>query len=517
MIKGAQVPRPHSTMRQIREILRLRFSENLSLRDVASSLDMPFTSVGNHVRRAQRAGVSWPLGDDLDDDALERLLFGDATPSSTKPEPDFVMVDREVRKKGVTLMLLWLEYLEVHPGGYQYTQFCVRYRTWKSHVDAVMRQNYAPGEKLFIDYPGLTIPLYDPETLREVSRCELFVTVLGAGSLLYCEATPSQELEHWVMAHTRALSYYGGAPKIFVPDNLRSGISSAHRYEALVNPTYLEMARHYGCVVIPARPYKPRDKAKVESGVQVAERWIIARLRHERFTNLASLNAAIAPLVEIINDRPFKKIEGSRRSLFEELDRSALGSLPLDPYEFATWKQVRVARDYHVEVKGHYYSVPYALVGKVVDVRVSEKVVEVFFKNRRVASHAKAFVRNESRTDLAHMPASHRRHAEWTPARILDNATRIGPETQAFIHSLLEDRPHPEQGFRSALGVIRLESKYGQIRLEAACARALAAQTHSMRSVESILQHGLERAPLVTEPTRAHPDHDNIRGPDYYH
>ena len=511
------MPRPHSTMRQIREILRLRHAEKLSLRDVAASLGMPFTSVANHVRRAERAGVTWPLPDDLDDDALERLLFGDATPSTTKPEPDFAMIDREVRKKGVTLMLLWLEYLEVHPGGYQYTQFCVRYRAWKSHVDAVMRQNYAPGEKLFIDYPGLTIPLYDPVTLREASRCELFVTVLGAGSLFYSEATPSQELEHWVMAHTRAFEYYGGTPTILVPDNLRSGVTSAHRYEALVNATYLEMASHYGCVVIPARPYKPRDKAKVESGVQVAERWIIARLRHERFTSLADLNAAIVPLVEIINERPFKKMEGSRRSLFEELDRPTLGSLPLDPYEFATWRPVRVARDYHVVVLGHHYSVPYTLIGKVVDVRVSEKVVEVFFKNRRVASHAVALTRNESRTVVAHMPASHRRHAEWTPQRVVENATRIGPETRAFIESLLEERPHPEQGFRSALGVIRLESKYGSGRLEAACARARWAQTHSMRSVESILQHGLERAPLVTEPTRAHPDHDNIRGPDYYH
>ena len=510
------MPRPHSTMRQIREVLRLRFGEKLSLRDVAASLGVPVTTVAEHVGRFQRSALTWPLPDALnDDDALDALLFGRAV-AKIRPEPDYALVHEELRQKGVTLMLLWHEYLEANPGGYQYTQFCVHYRQWRRSLDLVMRQTHAPGEKMWIDFPGLTIPLYDPDTLLEARRCELFVTTLGVSSLLYAEAVYSQRVEHWNPAHVRALDFYCGVAPIWVPDNLRSGVTQSHRYEPLLNASYHEMATHYAAVIIPARPYKPRDKAKVESAVQVAERWIIARLRHERFFSLAELNAAIAPLVDIINDRPFKKREGSRRSVFEEIDAPALGPLPLDPYEFATWRHGRVGRDYHVEIARHYYSVPFALSGKVVDLRVSEGTVEVFFKNQRVASHARLYLAGTHSSDPAHMPEGHRRYAEWTPERVAVSAHQIGECTAQFVEALMLERPHREQGFRSALGVVRLQSKYGPARLEAACTRALSLKSYSMRSVESILKCGLDRTPLVNEEPRVHPTHDNVRGPDYY-
>ena len=406
--------------------------------------------------------------------------------------------------------------LEQHPGGYGYSQFCLLYRTWRRHLNVTMRQDHKAAEKLFIDFPGLTIPIYDERTLEVSFEAELFVSVLGASSYLYVEALRSQELIHWVAAHVHAFSFYGGTSQILVPDNLRSAVTKAHRYEPDINATYAEMAEHYGAVVIPARPYKPRDKAKVESGVLLVERWIIARLRHRHFTSLGELNDVILDLVERVNDKPFKKMEGSRRSLFEELDRPALHPLPEEPYEFATWKKARVHIDYHVEFARHFYSVPYQLVGQVVEVRASAMTIEVFANNRRVASHARSYLTGRHTTASAHMPAAHRRYLAWPPERIVAWANKNGPATGTFIDALMKSRPHPEQGYRSALGVIRLEKKYGAARLEEACARSLALRAFSYKSVASILQHGLDQQPLRREPPRARVTHHNLRGPNYY-
>jgi transposase len=510
------MPRPHQTMRKVRDILRLRLAEGLSLRQVASSLSMPLTTVAECVKRANDAGLTWPL-DDLDDDALERRLFARKEVAvSAKPEPDFALVKRELRQKEVTLQLLWHEYRELHPDGYGYSQFCHNYRTWRRRVDVVMRQDHKAGEKMFVDFPGLRIPIYDEVTLEVSFRAELFVAVLGASNYLFAEALRSQGLEHWMSGHVHAFEFFGGCPSIIVPDNLRSAVTKVHRYEPDVNATYLEMAAHYGTVVIPARPYKPRDKAKVEVGVQVAERWIIAVLRHERFTSLAALNERVAELVERINLRPFKKLEGSRQSLFDELERPVLHPLPATRYEFATWKRAKVNIDYHVEVDHHYYSVPYTLAGQIVDVRVTNSVVEVFAKNRRVASHLRSYLQGRHVTEAAHMPDSHRRYAQWTPSRIVAWAQKNGPSTGQFIEALMAARPHPEQGFRSALGVLRLATTYGPERLESACARALTLRSFSYKSVESMLKHGLDQRPPRAGSTRAHPVHANIRGPNYY-
>lgn len=513
------MPRPHISMRKIREVLRLSQHEGLSLRQVAASLQLPFTTVGDHVRRARAAGLSWPLPEDLDDDALEARLFASAAPpADPRPLPEWQKVHRELRRPGVTLMLLWLEHREAHPDGYAYSQFCAHYRRWQRGIDLVMRQEHKAGEKLFVDFPGRTIPIYDDRTGERVLEAELFVAVLGASSYLYAEALPSQELMHWVAAHTHAFEALGGCPAIVVCDNLRSGVTRPHRYEPDVNATYQEMAAHYRVAILPARSYKPRDKAKAENGVLLAERWIMARLRDRRFGSLGEANAAIAGLVAWVNDRPFRRLAGSRRELFEQIDRPALRPLPPTRYEFATWRRAKVNIDYHVEVRAdrHYYSVPYRLVGEAVDVRLSARAVEVFHRHRRVASHLRAHTPGHT-TDPAHMPESHRRHAAWTPGRIVAWAAQAGPATARLAEAIMAARPHPEQGFRSCLGIIRLGERYGTDRLEAACTRALAVRALGYRSVESILRAGLDRQPLAPErPAPPHPAHDNLRGPDYY-
>jgi transposase len=513
------VPRPHISMRKIRDVLRLSH-DGLSLRDVASSLQMPHTTVAGHLRRARAAGLSWPLPLGLDDDALEALLFSAVAvpPGRVRPVPDWPKVHVELRRPHVTLMLLWLEYKEAFPDGYAYSQFCERYRCWRGGIDVVMRQEHKAGEKLFVDFPGRRIPIYDDKTGQLAFEAELFVAVLGASSYLYAEALRSQELLHWIAAHVHAFEALGGCPAIVVCDNLRSGVTRPHRYEPDVNATYQDMAAHYNVAVVPARSYKPRDKAKAEIGVLMAERWIMARLRNERFGSLGEANAEIGRLVEWVNARPFKKLAGSRQRLFDELDRPALRPLPAQRYEFAIWRKARANIDYHIEVRSerHYYSVPYALAGQALDVRLSAATVEVFHRHRRVASHVRRFSAGYS-TDPAHMPESHRRHASWTPSRIISWAAQKGPATAKLAEAILAARRHPEQGFRSCLGIVRLAERYGAERLEAAAERALAVRAHSYRSVESILRTGLDRQPLAPEgPGRAHPDHDNVRGPDYY-
>lgn len=512
------MPRPHIPMRKIRDVIRLALGERLSLRQVGLSLGLPFTTVGDHVRRAVAAGLSWPLPDGLSDHDLEQLLFPPPVPSNvTRPMPDFAYVHRELRRKGVTLELLWLEYRELHPDGYGYTQFVHHYRVFKGRVDLVMRQVHRAGEKLFVDFPGMRIPIHDNKTGEVILWAELFVAVAGASNYLFAEALPSQELMHWVAAHVHAFEAMGGCHEIVVCDNLRSGVTRPHRYEPDVNATYSEMAAHYGVAVIPTRSYKPRDKAKVEAGVQLAERWIIARLRNRRFSSLAEANVAIRECAALINARPFKKMDGSRAELFEQLDRPALRPLPATRYEFATFRKAKVNIDYHVELDRHYYSVPYQLVGKVVELRCTASTLEVLFSAKRVASWPRSSVRGGYSTDPAHMPESHRRYASWTPSRIISWAKTTGPATASLVEEILASRPHPEQGFRSALGIIRLGERHGTARVEAACARALHLRSYSYRSVASILEHHLDSQPLPELlPLPAHPRHRNVRGANYY-
>jgi transposase len=512
------VPRPRTAMHKIRELLRLTYGEGLSRRQVSLSTGIPVTTISEHLGRARLAGLSWPLPDAMDDAALEAALFPPRPPSTfRRPMPDFAYVHKELKRKGVTLQLLWLEYREVHTDGLGYSQFCNHYVTWRKHVDVVMRQNHRAGEKMFVDFPGVTIPIYERNSRALAFEAQLFVACLGASSYTYAEALRSQELVHFVAGHVHALEFFGGAPQISVCDNLRSAVTKAHRYEPEINRTYDEFAEHYSMAVIPARPYKARDKAKVEAAVLMAERWIIAVLRNRRFYSLAEANLAISECVKALNARPFKKMDGSRRDLFETLDRPALRRLPPERYSFGAWRRATVNIDYHVESDKHWYSVPYQLVGEEVWVRTSSSAVEVFYRSRRVASHVRSFVRHKYSTDESHMPEAHRRHAQWTPSRLVAWAEKTGPGTALLVAGILERRRHPEQGYRSVLGIMRLAKRHGEERAEAACARALHMGAYSYRSVESILAHNLDREPLPADHfTAPHPHHRNVRGSKYY-
>ncbi len=513
------MPRPRAAMRKIREVLRLAQDKNLSPTQIAIAASLPRTTVRHYLSRAAAAGLAWPLPGDLDDRALEEKLFGRKAPpplNVARPVPDWPTVHAELRRPGVTQALLWSEYRERNPDGFGYTWFTETYHAWSGKLDLVMRQDHHAGEKLFLDFAGQTIPIVDPET-GEIRPAQLFLAVLGASNYTYAEALPSQELAHWCAANVRAFEFFGGVPAILVPDNLRSAVGKAHRYEPEINRSYADLAAHYGAAVIPARSRKPRDKAKVEVGVQVAERWILAALRNWTFFSIAEANAAIAERLRWLNNRLFRKLEGCRASVFASLDRPALAPLPDRPYEFATWKRAKVNIDYHVEIDRHYYSVPYQLVRERAEVRISAATIEVFVRGRRVASHPRSSAVGRHSTIDAHMPPSHRAHLAWSPSRLIAWGEQAGPSTGAFVSAILASRTHPEQGYRSCLGILRLGRRYGSERLEAACARALAAGTLGYRSIDSILRAGLDRTPLTAPPpARPHRDHANVRGSTYY-
>ncbi len=504
-------------MRKIREALRLKAS-GLSKRKIANSLGIGPTAAGGYMRRARRAGLSWPLPDGLSDEALERLLFPAPRTDQTKERrpPDWPLIHCELRRPGVTLSLLWEEYRAVYPDGYGYSQFCELYRRWKGGLSPTMRQSHLAGDKMFVDYAGHSIEVIDGLT-GEVHESQLFVAVLGASNYTYAEATWTQSLPDWTGSHCRAFRFFGGVPAQVVSDNLKSGITKACFYEPAVNRTYSDLARHYGTAIVPARPYKPRDKAKVEVAVQIAERWILARLRNRRFFSLAELNAAIRELSAKLNARVTRHLGASRRALFEQLDAPALKALPQEPYEFVAWKQCRAGLDYHVEVDKHYYSVPHILLRKTLWARSTARTVEIFHKGQRVAAHMRKAPDRRHTTLREHMPSSHRRYADWTPERIRRQAAGVGPGAQALVEIIMRDKPHPEQGFRACIGILRLAKPHGPERLEAACIRAIDIGARSYTSVNSILKNNIDRR----KPERAADGpaivHPNIRGPKYFH
>jgi transposase len=513
------MPAQRLSMRKIKEVLRLCWASGLSKRKTARSCGISRPAVDEYLRRAEEAGLSWPLPADLDDGALERLLFPAAPvlPAQERGLPEWSTIHQELKRKGVTLFLLWQEYRERHPQGYQYSWFCERYRAWRGRLDVVMRQDHRAGEKLFVDYAGQTVPVVDRFT-GEIRTAQIFVAVLGASNYTYAEATWTQGLPDWIGSHQRCFQYLGGVPEIVVPDNLRAGVTKAHRYEPDTNPTYQDMASHYGVAVLPARVRRPRDKAKVETGVLVVERWILAALRHRTFFSLGELNGAIRELLEKLNARPFKKLPGSRREHFEALDQPALQPLPIEPYVYAEWKKARVHIDYHVAVDGHYYSVPHALIKKQLEVRITKNTLECFHRGNRVASHRRSDQKGRHTTVPAHMPEAHRQAGDWSPERLARWAAKTGPATEKLILTVLAARKHPQQAYRSCLGILRLGKAYGEERLEATCRRALTLGSHSYKSIESILRHGLDKQPLAEQTELTLPeDHDNIRGPSYYH
>ncbi len=509
--------RKRLSMRQIRQVLRLKLEHGLSNRAIARACRVGIGTIAEYVVRARRVGLSWPFPEDLDDTALEAQLFPRALDSGARPLPDFPTIHQELKRPGVTLLLLWMEYLKDHPDGYHYSRFCEHYARWAKKLSPSMRQIHRAGEKIFVDFAGKKPTLVDIET-GEVVTVELFIGALGASGLIYAEAVPSQELANWIGAHIRMFERWGGSSAILVPDNLLSGVSKPCRYEPIINRTYEEMAEHYGAVVIPARVRRPKDKPKAEGSVLLAERWILAALRNRTFFSLAELNKAIRERTDWINDRIMKKLGKSRQQLFEELDRPALKKLPPNRYEIGQWKDCTVSIDYHIEIDHNYYSVPYQLLQQRVEARFTSSTVEIFHKSRRIASHARLFGRGHASTKVEHMPASHRAYAEWTPSRIIRWAEKTGPAAGRVVAEILKSRPHPEQGFRSCLGILRLGKTYGPDRLEAACHRAESLGAASYRTIKNILSAGLEALP-VDEETHKHspaPEHENIRGAAYY-
>jgi transposase len=498
-------------VRKIREVLRLRLEARLSERNVAASLSIARSTVQECLRRVREAGLAWPLPEGLDDAALEARLYPAEPAAPSFPLPDFAHVHAELKRKGVTRLLLWQEYRAAQPDGCEYSAFCDHYRAWLATQDTVLRQSHAPGSKGFVDYAGQTVPIVDPAT-GEIRAAEVFVAVLGHSSYTYAEATWTQGTADWIGAQVNAFEFFGGSPGAIVPDNLKAGVIKPDRYDPDLNPAYAEFARHYGLAILPARVRKPRDKAVVESGVLLVERWILARLRDRTFFSLAALNAALRELTDELNAKPFQKREGSRVSVFADVERPALRPLPEARYEYATWKKAKVHLDYHVEIERRYYSVPYGLVGRTVDVRLTARAVEIFHRGKRVAAHLRATIRGSFTTLAEHRSPRHKAVVELSHERLLREAEGVGPATAAVIRQQVHARVHPEQTLRRSLGILRLARDFDAARLEAACRRALALGSTNYRTVRALI-----KAPVQQElPGLSTPAHDNLRGPSYY-
>jgi transposase len=507
-------------MSKLRQLIGLQAS-NLSVRALGRALGLSVGAVCKYVHALRERGIDAAEAEKLSETELEQRVFGAAVPQKppSKVAPDCSWIHGELKRhRHVTLQLLWEEYRAEHgDAAYQRSAFCQVYRDWERRLKRSMRQRHFAGEKLFVDYAGRTVPIYGYGG-EVASRAQLFVAATGASGCAYAEATRSQTLPDWLGSHVRALEFYGAAPTIIVPDNPKVGVTRADRYEPDLQRSYEEMAGYYRCVVIPARPYRPKDKSRVELSVLLIYRWILARLRHQRFLSLDDLNAAIRPLLGILNDRPFQRLPGSRRSVFEALDRPAMRALPASPYTYAEWKELTVAFDYHVDVDGHYYSVPHALVGHSAWARYSAGSVEVFYRGERVPTHARSYQRGVHTTIADHMPKAHRAHAEWSPRRLIQWGESIGANTAAVVEHLLRSKPHPEQGYRACLGLLSLSREYGEKRLEAASALALRLSSPSRKSVKSILESGRDLPRAQAElPSLDMPAHGNVRGPGYYH
>ena len=506
-------------MRKLKEVLRLH-SLGLSQHQIARSCSISQSTVHEYLSASQAAGVEWPLPENWGDPEIERALFPQRPAPAVwrkHPEPDWARIHVELQThKDLTLQLVWQEARENDPAGYSYSRFCDLYRRWVKKLDLVLRQEHRAGEKMFVDYAGATIPIHDREG-GEPRPAAVFVAVLGASSYTFAEATSGQDLHNWIGSHMRALEFFGGAPEVVVPDNLKSAVTHPSYYEPDLNPTYRDLGEHYGVAIIPARPYRARDEAKAEAGVQVVQRWILAALRKRKFFSLEEVNQAIAELLVRLNERPFRKRPGSRATLFAQLDRPALKPLPATRLPFGEWKTARVNIDYHVEVDRHFYSVPYALVHQQVDLHLTAETVEVLHRGVRVASHVRSYVPAKATTLTEHRPKAHQRYLGRTPSRLIEEAQQVGPSTGQLVEAILAAKRHPEMGYRSCLGILRLAKTYPSERMEAAARRCLRARAYNFQSMDSILKNQLDRLLLPVDPPQGSGvEHDNIRGAGYF-
>lgn len=507
-----------TSMRKIREILRLKYHLEQKHRQIGKSLSISASSVSRIVNDAKAKGLTWPLPEGLSDAELEVLVYGEKSPNAAKPIilPDWDKLSKELQKKGVTKSLLWEEYNQQSPdNAYSYSQFCHHFRTWCKKKDVPMRQLHRAGEKLFVDYAGQTMPITD-STTGTIKEAQIFIAVLGASNYIYAEASYTQSLPDWIMAHVRAFEYIGGVPEIVVPDNLKSAVSKPCRYDPDLNPTYQQLAVHFDCTVIPARSYKPKDKAKVEVGVQIVERQILARLRNQTFHSLGELNKTIKELLLQLNEKPFQKLPGTRRGRFVELDKPALRPLPKQPYRYTSVIIGRVRNDYHVDFDGHYYSVPHALIRKKVTLHNCGNIIEIYYDNKRIATHVKQTEQGYHTTLPEHMPEAHRNHLQCTPTVLNQRAQKVGLTTVKIIQGILNERHHLQKSIRMCLGILNLSNKYGNERLESACQRAWMIGSPRRSSIESILMKGLDHVELIQDSETPPIEHENVRGRHYY-
>ena len=515
------MPAEAISMRKLKEILRLKYEAKLAHRKIAKSLSISPGTVSIYVQRASLMGIhSWPLSGEWDDIRLHReFLRTKHSPRTAIVLPDWVQFHQELKRKGVTKQLLWQEYTERHPNNhYSYPQLCRHYKQWLRVLQPSMRQTHIAGEKLFIDYCGPTIPIVNPDT-GECRFAQVFVAVFGASNYTYAEATESQKLKDWVMSHVRAFEFFGGTPELLVPDNLKSATTRACKYDPDLNPTYQQMAAHYRVGILPARPLKPKDKAKAENGVLVVERWIMAVLRRETFYTLTALNQRIKALLEKLNSKPFQKLEGCRQSLFDITDKPALKPLPLVPYQFTQIKKVRVNIDYHVEIEKHYYSVPHGLLRQTLEAHITEQVVMLYHHNQCVAQHRKMNKPGSHTTLPEHMPQSHREYSEWTPQRLLSWAQKLGAHVALWVQQQLDSKTHPQQRYRACLGLLNLSKHYPKERLDRACQRGLETGASRLKNIKTILKNRLDEQPVQGQlnDVISTVSHDNIRGNRYYH
>lgn len=504
------------------QIFKLKFECNQSNRTIAAALRVSPSTVYEVLSRFTAASLSWPLPDALLPEKLEKMLFPTRRMRTSELiAPDWLYIDTELRRPGVTRQLLWIEYsTEIGEMALGYSQFCRCYRQWKKCQKRSMRQTHRAGEKLFIDFCGPTVPVSDPDT-GNVRRVAIFVAVMGASNYTYAEACPGQDMMSWLNANSHCLTFLGGVPALLVPDNLRSAVSKADRYEPVINDSYQSLASHYSTVVMPARPYKPKDKAKVENGVLLVERWLLARIRNETFHTMHALNVRLRELMTELNNRPMKGYGGqSRAQRFALLDAPCLQPLPAMPYEYTEFRAVKVAPDYHVEYDRHWYSVPHELVGERLSVKAGQTLVQVWHKGRCVAQHPRSDRQYSHSTNPAHMPVNHRGHSSWTPEKLLDNAARTGKATRQVVEAMLNAKNHPEQAYRAVLGLLSLQKKYGAERLEKACDKACGLNHPERRFIENLLRHNREGIGETVKENRELQlplEHENLRGPKYYH
>ena len=506
-------------MRKLRDVLRLRLSGGLSIREISRITKLSVGGIQKLLTRAATLELGWPLPDDLDDTQLAHLFYptADTRLSRRYQMPDWPAIHQELKCANMTKQLVWEEYTRQYPNRcYSYSQFCERYRRWQGKQKRSMRQHHKAGEKCFVDYSGSTVPIINAQT-GEFRQAQIFVAVLGASNYTFAEATWSQSLPDWLASHVRMLTYFGGCTELIVPDNLKSGVSKACRYDPDLNPSYQQWAEHYGVAVVPAQPYKPKDKAKAENGVLVVQRWILARLRHQSFFSLAELNRCIRSLLEDLNNRPFKQLPGCRRSAFEQLDKPALRSLPAQPYRYVAIKPVKVNIDYHVQYEQHSYSVPHQYVGEKLELHAGETLIEAYFRRQLVASHPRQYTPGFT-TNPAHMPTRHRAQQQWTPGRLKRWAKDIGPDALAWVSSQLASRPHPEQAYKVCLGLLNLSKQYPTTRLNAACRIANQAGLTRLKQVRAILKSNRDQLPEQLSLAADLPqDHENSRGPHHFH